>query len=96
MVNDLTRRDDDPLYQRRTRLEVQYPTLERTVNALSLEQKHMPELFGARFSTLERSQELTISEVRALNLNITTMASEAGKSQPGAGYCGRSTASLMS
>lgn len=82
-MNDFRRHDDDPLYERLTRLEGQVGTLETKVNALSLEQKHMLDLFGARFSTLERAQDLAISELRSMNSNIATMASEADKSPAG-------------
>lgn len=82
-MNDFRRHDDDPVYERLERLEKTVAALETKVNTLSLEQKHMLDLFGARFSTLERSQDLAISELRVLNVNITTMAAEADKSPAG-------------
>lgn len=82
-MTDFRRHDDDPLYERLTRLETQVAMLETKVNSLSLEQKHMLELFGARFSTLERAQDLTISELRSMNSNLVTMTSEADKSPAG-------------
>lgn len=84
-MSDFRRHDDDPLYERLLRLEVQVGTLETKVNTLTLEQKHMLEMFGARFSTLERTQELMISEVRGLNQSIVNMAAEADKSPAGRG-----------
>lgn len=82
-MNDFRRHDDDPLYERLQRLENTVAALETKVNTLSLEQKHMLDLFGARFSTVERSQDLALSELRALTSQITTMASEADKSPAG-------------
>lgn len=82
-MSDFRRHDDDPLYERLTRLEVQFGTLETKVNTLGLEQKHMLELFGARFSTLERAQDVAISELRSMNSSIASMASEADKSPAG-------------
>jgi hypothetical protein len=77
------RHDDDPLYQRLMRLESQVGALENKVNTLTLEQQHMLALFGARFTTLEKSMELTFSEVRAINVQLSTMASEVEKSPAG-------------
>lgn len=82
-MNDFRRHDDDPLYERLLRLENHVSALETKVNTLSLEQKHMLDLFSARFGTLERSQELTLSELRSLTGTINTMASEADKSPAG-------------
>lgn len=83
MSTDFRRHDDDPLYERLTRLELQVGTLETKVNTLSLEQKHMLDLFGARFSTIEKQQELALSELRALGTMLSTMASEPDKSPAG-------------
>lgn len=82
-MTDFRRHDDDPVYERLTKLEATVGTLETKVNTLTLEQKHMLDMFGARFSTLERTQELLISEVRSLNQSITHMAAEADKSPAG-------------
>ena len=82
-MNDFRRHDDDPVYERLQQLERSVAALETKVNTLSLEQKHMLDLFGARFSTIERTQDLTLSEVRGLGTSITTMAAEADKSPAG-------------
>lgn len=84
-MTDFRRHDDDPLYQRLTQLEAKFGTLENKVNTLTLEQKHMLEMFSAKFNTLERTQELMISEVRGLNQSIVNMAAEADKSPAGRG-----------
>lgn len=83
MSGDFRRHDDDPIYQRLTRLEHHVGTLETKVNTLTLEQKHMLDLFGARFSTVEKQQEHALSELRSLSTMIAAMASEPDKSPAG-------------
>lgn len=84
-MTDFRRHDDDPLYDRLTQLEAKFGLLEGKVNTLTLEQKHMLDMFSARFSTLERTNELMISEVRGLRESIVNMAAEADKSPAGRG-----------
>lgn len=82
-MTDFRRHDDDPLYERLLRLETQVTALERKTDTLSMEQKHMYDLFSARFSTIERSQDLALSELRGLVSKIDVMAAEADKSPAG-------------
>jgi hypothetical protein len=73
----------DEMSGRLAQVERDVNGLKHEVSTVKLEQKHMVDLFSARFLTLEKSHELTISELRSLNTNITTMASEPDKSPAG-------------
>jgi hypothetical protein len=82
---------DDPrdLSARLSQVESHVAALEGKVNILSLEQRHMLELFRSQFQSIEKSVEVGITEIRAINAQIGLMASEADKSPAGRALLGR-------
>lgn len=86
MEHEHGRRREDPfeeLYRRIAGLERDVTSLNNQVGTMKLEQTHMVALFTARFLTVEKSNDLLLSEMRALNNQFQTMASEPDKSPAG-------------
>lgn len=93
MDHEFNRREDDrtrALVERLDVLERGYHTLERTVSGLDAtvkmvqaEQGHLKELFDARFKTIEKGQELMLTELRAGNAIVQSMSADPEKSPAG-------------
>lgn len=83
---DQQRRSEDrdrDLNKRLDALERKVQELDNSVNSVKQEQTHLKEIFAARFAVIEKGQELGLSELKAIAINIANFTTDPERSPIG-------------